>query len=113
MMRASKRSKLLAKPQPAMMCAADFLKDEAEHVVAYKSQLIDFNHTLVVVELDYGVVVETMFTGDNETTLVETLFSTDRKLFTVIGRWRVGPEHSEWKSYPRDSFYPLRGQVRL
>ncbi len=89
------------------------MKDEAEHVLRYTSQLVDFNRILAVVELDYGVVVETMFTDNNETTVTETLFSTDRKVFILIGRWRVGPEHSEWKSYPRDSFYPLQEFIRL
>ncbi len=116
-------SKLLRKPrtrpqstefsnQP-MMCAADFMRDEAEHVTLFQSWLVGFNRMMTVVELDYGVVVETQVTDENEITLTETLFSTNRKVFTLIGRWRVGTEHSEWQSYPRDSFYPMREPIRL
>lgn len=96
-----------------MMSAADFMEKEAEHVLDIYSLSVDFNRTMMIVELDYGVVIETIFTDDDGTTLTETLFGIDRELFTLIGRWRVGPEHCEWKSYPRDSFYCLGGRVRL
>jgi len=96
-----------------MMSAADFVNKEYTQVLGSETFDIDFNRFMTVVELKYGVVVETTQTDENQITIIETLFSRDRKIFTIIGRWRLGDNHHEMKSYPRDSQFPLRSKVRL
>jgi hypothetical protein len=96
-----------------MQSAADIINNEYARVQTIRNVLIDVARSMTVVELDYGVVVETNTMDSEGTTLVETLFSHDRELFTIIGRWRFGPEHHEMKSYPRDSSFPIRSRVRL
>jgi hypothetical protein len=96
-----------------MQSASDIINNEYASVKCVKNISLDFTKTMTVVELDYGVVVETNQMDTEGTTLIETLFSLDRRIFTLIGRWRFGPEHNEMRSYPRDSTFPLRARVKL
>jgi len=94
-----------------MLSASDFMGKDG--VKCIKCTEIDFLHTMTVVELDDGVVVEFTSIDDEGTTLTETLFSKDRKIFTLIGRWRAGENYHKMRSYDRDNKYPLKGVVRI
>ncbi len=95
------------------MSVADIMKSEPKKVTGYMHLTLDMQRAMIVLELTYGVVLETYFTDDEGITTTETLFSRDREIFTIIGRWRCGGGHHEMRWYPRDNQYPLRSKVRL
>jgi hypothetical protein len=95
------------------MSVADIMASEPKLVTNYTNLTIDFRRVMIVLELTYGVVVETYYTDEEGITITETLFSRDREVFTIIGRWRCGGAHHSMRSYPRDSQFPLRSKVRL
>ena len=96
-----------------MLSASDFMARNPERILDTRCVEIDFLHTMTVVELDYGVVVEFTSTDSENITLTETLFSNDREFFKLLGRCRSGGSHHEMRSYDRDTKYPLKGIVRL
>jgi len=96
-----------------MQSAEDIMVNEFDRIKYTKSWMIDPTRFMTVVELNYGVVVEVTKTDDSGVTLVETLFSRDRSIFTIIGRWRDGGDHHYMKSYLRDNQFPLKSKVRL
>jgi hypothetical protein len=98
-----------------MMSAEDILSIEPDSVIKTNCFMIDVTRTMLIVELTYGVIVQTTFTDEEGITLTETLFSNknDRKTFTLIGRWRNGGTHHSMRSYGRDNKFPLRCRVKL
>jgi hypothetical protein len=96
-----------------MQSAEDIMINEYDRVKHTQSWMIDVTRFMTVVELDYGVVVEVTQTDEEGITLTETLFSCDRRIFTIIGRWRNGGDYHCMKSYPRDNQFPLKSKVRL
>lgn len=96
-----------------MQSAEDIMVNEYDRVKNIKSWMIDPTRSMTVVELDYGVVVEVTQTDEDGVTLIETLFSRNRHLFTIIGRWRNGGNHHSMRAYTRDNKFPLKCKVRL
>lgn len=96
-----------------MLMAEDIMVNEFDRVKHTKSWMLDATRFMTVVELDYGVVVEVTKTDEEGITLTETLFSRDRHIFTIIGRWRDGGGHHYMRTYSRDNKFPLKSKVRL
>lgn len=96
------------------MSVSEIMVAEPKKIKLYTYLTIDIQRAMIVLELTYGVVLETYFTDEEGITTVETLFrSLKKRDFTILGRWRYGENHSEFRSYPRDNQYPLHSIVRL
>jgi len=70
--------------------------------------------TMTIAEYLWGWVIETMDLDDEFTTTLETLtLQRTSKTAVLLNRERYGSEYNDFRSYPRDSVFPVGCFVRL
>lgn len=72
-----------------------------------------FTHSMTVAKYRWGYAIETDYINDEATVTLEFLTSLDGITAMLVHREREGPCHSEMRSYPRDSEYPVGSKVNL
>lgn len=89
-------------------------KNHPKDVSRYYERQIDMLRSFSVLEMKGGTTyVETSWIDDEGTETTEVLFSTDKKTFKIVSRFRLGNDHHYMRPYTRDSDFPLYSTVKL
>jgi hypothetical protein len=72
-----------------------------------------FTRALRVAEFDDKCVLQTEVLGEDGITVIETLVTYDGVIAILIERYRFGLDHSDMRTYPRDSEFLIGKMVRL
>lgn len=92
---------------------ANILFYNRDDLLTMETICINANYQYTVAEFSFGYIFECETTDEKDLLERETLFSRDRKVWTLLGRHRHGPFHNDDKWYPRDTIYPVGCKVRL
>lgn len=91
----------------------EVVRSHAHEIMDNGHITISFTRTLKWVMCEWGWIIETTFYDEEETATVETLITYNGKTATLVHRHRFGPCYNVFKSYPRDTQYPIPCIVRL
>jgi hypothetical protein len=92
----------------------DIYQTHPKEVARFYERQIDMIRSFSVLEMKCGTVyVETSRIDDDGTETTEVLFSTDKKVFKIVSRFRTGGDHHYMRPYARDSELPLYSAVKL
>jgi len=106
-----KESKKRKKRQPRTY--GEILLLNKEQLIREYTRVWNTERVFHVAKFTFGFVIECESLDEKKLLERETLFSRDGKIWTLLGRKRLGPTHHDMKWYPRDTTYPVGCKVRL